>query len=76
MTTLLSSATSRSIAIFAAGVVGAGGLLGLPRATDAGQTEATRSMEPARSNACGGADQVAAFVCRNTWLAATRYGNR
>ncbi len=34
------------------------------------------AVEQARADRCGGGDEVSAFVCRNTWMAATRYSAR
>jgi len=77
MTMLLSSATSRWVVMFTAGLVVGGSLIGgLPRIADAGQTEPSRSVEQVRTPACGGGNEVSAFVCRNTWLASTKHGTR
>ena len=77
MTTLLRSRASHSAIMFAAGMVVGGSLLGgLPMIADAGFKEPARAVEQARADRCGGNDEVATFVCRNTWLASTKYAHR
>jgi hypothetical protein len=76
MTALRTSRAFHSAILLAAGMVVGGGLLGgLPLMADAASTEAARPIAQA-TDRCAGPDEVATFVCRNTWLAATRYANR
>ena len=77
MSKLLNSRASHSAIMFTAGVVvGSGLLVGLPRIADAGSKEPIRPIEQTRADRCSGGDEVSAFVCRNTWMASTRYSHR
>jgi hypothetical protein len=70
MTTARTSRVAHSAIVFAVGLVVGGSLLGGPRIAEAGLREQTRASK------CGGGNEVSAFVCRNTWMAGTRYGTR
>jgi hypothetical protein len=75
--TLRTSRTAHFAMMFAAGAVVGGSLLGgLPRMAEAALAVQATSAQQARPDRCAGGTEVSAFVCRNTWMAATRYGNR
>jgi hypothetical protein len=62
--------------MFACGlVIGSSFLGGLPRFTKGAMNEAP-AVEQVQTDRCVGSDQVSAFVCRNTWMPSSRYGNR
>ena len=75
--TLRTSRAAHSAMMFAAGLVVGGSLLGgLPRMAEAGLMVQAKSAQQARPDRCAGGTEVSAFVCRNTWMASTRYGIR
>jgi hypothetical protein len=73
----LKSRVSHSAIMFASGLVIGGGLLGgLPRLAKAGLNEPARAVVQVQTDRCAGGDEVSSFVCRNTWMASTRYSHR
>lgn len=64
----------RAILVFAVGVLVAGGVITgfAPRVQATPDTAITGGL----NSACTSGDAVADFVCRNTWLANTRYSYR
>jgi hypothetical protein len=63
----------RAIIVLSLGVLVGGGVLGFaPNVRPTPDTVTTGGVQPA----CTSGDAVADFVCRNTWLANTRYSYR